>query len=167
MIEEFIWAEKYRPHKIDDCILPPDLKKTFNKFVEQKNIPNLPKYRNVARQRWWLAMSGFIDCDVMWLMPLDVIRICYEIRNSGFASSVSFKKQRKYVIFDEADFLNHLVQPALRNFMQTYSKNCGFILTVNYPDRLMQVDRCSECLLLISSFQKIRKGLGISVFSES
>jgi len=41
MREEFLWVEKYRPRKIADCILPDDLKQTFQQFVNDGNIPNL------------------------------------------------------------------------------------------------------------------------------
>jgi DNA polymerase III delta prime subunit len=84
-------------------------------------------------------MLDQLGCDYL-MVNASLDRNIDMLRNTvaGFASSVSFKNQRKYVILDEADFLNHLVQPALRNFMQTYSKNCGFILTVNYPNKLIK-----------------------------
>jgi DNA polymerase III delta prime subunit len=73
---------------------------------------------------------------------IDTLRV--EIMN--FASSVSFVGGRKYVILDEADYLNaNSTQPALRNFMEEFSKNCGFILTCNFKNRIIEPlhSRCS------------------------
>ena len=64
----------------------------------------------------------------------------------NFATTVSFSEGRKYVILDEADYLNpQSTQPALRNFMEEYSKNCGFILTCNFKNRIIEPlqSRCS------------------------
>jgi DNA polymerase III delta prime subunit len=63
-----------------------------------------------------------------------------------FASSVSLMGGRKYVILDEADYLNpNSTQPALRNFMEEFSRNCGFILTCNFKNRIIEPlqSRCS------------------------
>ena len=40
-MQEFLWVEKYRPNRLEDCILPDELKKTFQQFINQQNIPNL------------------------------------------------------------------------------------------------------------------------------
>ena len=64
----------------------------------------------------------------------------------SFASSMSLQGGRKYVILDEADYLNpNSTQPALRNFMEEYSKNCGFILTCNFKNKIIDPlhSRCS------------------------
>lgn len=56
---------------------------------------------------------------------------------SSFATTMSFTGKRKFVILDEADYLTSAVQPALRNFMEEHSENCGFILTCNYRARIL------------------------------
>ena len=67
-------------------------------------------------------------------------------RSISYASSVSFTGGRKYIILDEADYLdaNH-VQPGLRNFMEEYSGNCGFIMTCNFVKKIIDPlhSRCS------------------------
>lgn len=81
---------------------------------------------------------------------IDVLRV--EIQN--FASSVSFSGGRKYVILDEADYLNaNSVQPALRNFMEEYSSNCGFILTCNFKNRIIDPLQ-SRCSVIDFKFDK-------------
>lgn len=149
MLEEFLWVEKYRPKTIADTILPESLKSTFQEFVNQKNIPNLILNgpagcgkTTVAR-----AMLEELDCDYIIIngsMNGNIDTLRNEIKN--FASAVSLSGGRKYVILDEADYLNaNSTQPALRNFMEEFSKNCGFILTCNFKNRIIEPlqSRCS------------------------
>ena len=149
MRDEFLWVEKYRPKTIDECILPEGLKQTFKSFIEQKDIPNLI-----------LAGSAGIGKTTVARAMLEQIEADYIVINGSlhgnidtlrndimqFASTVSFTGNRKYVILDEADYLNpNSTQPALRNFMEEFSRNCGFILTCNFPNRIIEPlhSRCS------------------------
>ena len=138
MREEYLWVEKYRPKTVNDCILPSELKQTFQTFVEQKNVPNLllSGGPGVGKTSVAKAMLDELDSDYLTINGslsgnIDTLR--NDIMQ--FASSVSFSGGRKYVILDEADYLNpQSTQPALRNFMEEYSKNCGFILTCNFKN---------------------------------
>jgi DNA polymerase III delta prime subunit len=149
MNEEFLWVEKYRPHTIADTILPESLKKTFQTFVNQKNIPNLllTGTAGVGKTTVARAMLEELECDYLIVngslegRSIDLLR--NEIAN--FASSVSFSGGRKYVIIDEADYLGRELQPALRNFMEDLSSNCGFIFTCNFKSKIIAPlhSRCS------------------------
>ena len=147
--KDFLWVEKYRPKTVDECILPDDLKNTFQQFVNQNNVPNLllSGGPGVGKTTIAKAMLEELKCDYIVVngsMNGNIDTLRYEIRN--FASAVSFSGGRKYVILDEADYLNaNSTQPALRNFMEEYSKNCGFILTCNFKNRIIQPlhSRCS------------------------
>ena len=149
MNEEFLWVEKYRPKTIDDTILPVDLKATFQQFVDQKNIPNLilSGSAGVGKTTVARAMLEELGCDYIVIngsMNGNIDTLRNEILN--FASSVSLQGGRKYVILDEADYLNaNSTQPALRNFMEEFSRNCGFILTCNFKNRIIEPlhSRCS------------------------
>jgi DNA polymerase III delta prime subunit len=149
MLEEYLWVEKYRPKTIADTILPPDLKQTFQTFVDQKNIPNLilSGTAGIGKTTVARAMLEELGCDYILIngsMNGNIDTLRNEILN--FASSVSFSGGRKYVILDEADYLNpNSTQPALRNFMEEFSKNCGFILTCNFKNRIIDPlhSRCS------------------------
>lgn len=149
MREDFLWVEKYRPKTIADCILPVDLKNTFQQFVEQGNIPNLilSGSAGVGKTTVAKAMLEQLECDYIVVngsMNGNIDTLRNQIQN--FASSVSFTGKRKYVILDEADYLNaNSTQPALRNFMEEFSKNCGFILTCNFRNRIIDPlhSRCS------------------------
>lgn len=148
MLEEFLWVEKYRPKTIEETILPEELKNTFQQFVDQKNIPNLilAGSAGVGKTTIARAMLEEIGADYIIINGsmnggIDTLR--NEIQN--FASTVSFTFSRKYVILDEADYLTNSTQPALRNFMEEFSKNCGFILTCNFKNRIIEPlhSRCS------------------------
>ena len=149
MLEEFLWVEKYRPKTIADTILPADLKQTFQQFVDQKNIPNLllSGTAGVGKTTVARAMLEELECDYIMIngsMNGNIDTLRNEILN--FASTVSFSGRRKYVILDEADYLNaNSTQPALRNFMEEFSRNCGFILTCNFKNRIIEPlhSRCS------------------------
>lgn len=149
MNEEFLWVEKYRPKTIEDTILPVELKSVFQQFVDQKNIPNLilSGTAGVGKTTVARAMLEELGCDYIVIngsMNGNIDTLRNEILN--FASSVSLSGGRKYVILDEADYLNaNSTQPALRNFMEEFSRNCGFILTCNFKNRIIEPlhSRCS------------------------
>jgi len=149
MDKDFLWVEKYRPHAIADTILPAELKATFQQFVDQRNIPNLilSGSAGVGKTTVARAMLEELECDYIVIngsMNGNIDTLRNEILN--FASSVSLSGGRKYVILDEADYLNaNSTQPALRNFMEEFSRNCGFILTCNFRNRIIEPlhSRCS------------------------
>ena len=120
MQDDFLWVEKYRPQTVSDAILPDELKKTFQQFVDQNNVPNLllTGRAGVGKTTVAKAMLKEIGADFITINGsmngnIDTLRIDI----SNFASSVSFTGGRKYVILDEADYLNaNSTQPALCNF---------------------------------------------------
>ena len=147
--EEFLWVEKYRPKTIEDIVLPADLKNTFQQFVDQGNIPNLllSGSAGVGKTTVARALLEQLGCNYIVIngsMNGNIDTLRTEIMS--FASTVSFRGGRKYVILDEADYLNaNSTQPALRNFIEEFSKNCGFILTCNFKNRIIEPlhSRCS------------------------
>ena len=149
MRDDFLWCEVFRPKTVSDTILPSNLKQTFTQFVEQKNIPNLilSGSAGVGKTTIARAMLEELECDYIVIngsMNGNIDTLRNDIQQ--FASSVSLQGGRNYVILDEADYLNpNSTQPALRNFMEEYSKNCGFILTCNFKNRIISPlhSRCS------------------------
>ena len=148
-MKDFLWVEKYRPKTVQETILPDSLKTTFQQFVDQQQIPNLilAGGPGVGKTTIARAMLEELECDYIIINGslkgnIDTLR--NDIQQ--FASSVSFTGGRKYVILDEADYLNpQSTQPALRNFMEEFSKNCGFVLTCNFKNRIIEPlhSRCS------------------------
>ena len=146
---EYLWVEKYRPQTVRDTILPIELKTVFQQFVDQKNIPNLilSGSAGVGKTTIAKAMLEELQCDYIVIngsMNGNIDTLRNEILN--FVSSVSLTGGRKYVILDEADYLNaNSTQPALRNFMEEFSRNSSFILTCNFKNRIIEPlhSRCS------------------------
>ena len=169
-MQEFLWVEKYRPSTLSDCILPDELKKTFQEFVNQKNIPNLLLSGSAGVGKTTVAKAMLEELGADYIVVngslhgnIDTLRT--EIMN--FATTVSFSEGRKYVILDEADYLNpQSTQPALRNFMEEYSKNCGFILTCNFKNRIIEPlqSRCSVIDFLFP--KKLAPSLAGSFFAR-
>ena len=150
MREDFLWVEKYRPKTVATTILPSELQQTFQTFVEQGNVPNLllSGSAGIGKTTVAKAILEELGCDYIVINGSDEGRLIDTLRTKikGFASSVSLSGGRKYVILDEADYLNaDTVQPALRNFMEEYSRNCGFILTCNFVNKIIAPlhSRCS------------------------
>jgi len=149
MNDVMLWVEKYRPSKIGECILTEDLKKTFQQFVDDKHIPNLLLSGGPGVGKTTVAKAMLNEIGATFMMingseesGIDVLR--NKIKN--FASTVSMDGNRKFVILDEADYLNpQSTQPALRGFMEEFHKNCGFILTCNFKNRIIDPlhSRCS------------------------
>ena len=159
-METFLWVEKYRPTTVDACILPNSLKESFSEFVKDKHIPNLILSGGPGVGKTTVAKAMVEEIGATWMMVngseesgIDVLRT--KIKN--FASTVSLEGGRKYIILDEADYLNpQSTQPALRGFMEEFHKNCGFILTCNYKNRLIEPlhSRCSVVDFIIAKNEK-------------
>ena len=158
-MNNFLWTEKYRPTNISDTILPDNLKSTFDDFIKN-GIPNLllsggPGIGKTTTAKAMLDQVGSDYLVINGSMNGGIDTLRNDIKS--YASTVSLNGGRKFVILDEADYLNpQSTQPALRNFMEEYSKNCGFILTANYKNRIIEPlhSRCSVIEFVISKQDK-------------
>ena len=141
-MSDFLWVEQYRPQTIDECILPTDIKETFQSFVDRGEISNLllagpPGCGKTTVAR---ALCEQMNADYMFIngsedSGIDTLRT--KIKN--FASTVSLSGGKKVIILDEADYLNpQSTQPAMRGFIEEFHKNCRFILTCNFKNRLIE-----------------------------
>lgn len=138
---DFLWSQRYRPRTVEETILPKKTKAEFQKFVEGKNIPNLLLFGppGMGKTTSAKAMLEQLDCDYLTVNGsmhggIDTLR--GEI--ASFASSVSFRGGRKYVLVDEADHLTDATQKSFRSFSEEFSKNCGFIFTCNFLNRIIE-----------------------------
>lgn len=142
MNTDFLWVEQYRPKTIDDCILPDSLKNLFSSFIKKGELSNMlfSGTPGIGKTTVAKALCEQMNCD--WIMingseegGIDVLR--NKIKN--FASTVSLSGGKKVVILDEADYLNpQSTQPALRGFVEEFHKNCRFILTCNFKNRIIE-----------------------------
>jgi len=148
-MNHLLWVEKYRPSKVEDCILPDAIKSTFLEYVAKKEIPNLllSGSAGVGKTTIAKALCEEVGCDYIVIngsdeSGIDVLRT--KIKN--YASSVSLSGGRKVVIIDEADYLNpNSTQPAMRGAIEEFSSNCSFIFTCNFKNRIIDPihSRCS------------------------
>ena len=164
-MSDFLWVEKYRPKKISECILTEDLKNTFSKFLTQKEIPNLLLSGTAGTGKTTVAraLCEELGADYIIINGSDEGRHIDTLRTTikNFASTVSLDESNthKVVIIDEADYMNaDSVQPALRNFIETFYKNCRFIFTCNFRNKIIPAlhSRCTVIDFRITNGQKVK-----------
>jgi len=143
-MSDFIWVEKYRPQTIDDCILPETIKKTFSDFLNRGEIPNmlLSGPPGIGKTTVAKALCKQLGADYYVINGSDEGRFLDTVRNNAknFASTVSLTSQSKHkvIIIDEADNTTPDVQLLLRASIEEFSKNCRFIFTCNYKNKIIE-----------------------------
>ena len=142
MKDDFLWVERYRPKKIEDCILPESLSDTFKQIVASGDLPNMLFTGTAGLGKTTVAKALCNELDLDWILingseegNIDTLRS----KIKQFASTVSLTGGYKVAILDEADYLNaQSFQPALRGFIEEFSSNCRFILTCNFKNRIIE-----------------------------
>ena len=145
MRSDFLWVEKYRPKTIEDCILPSEIKKTFQDFLDSGEIPNLllAGPAGVGKTTVARALCEQLGCDYIIINGSDEGRFLDTVRNQAknFASTVSLSAsdaKHKVIIIDEADNTTHDVQLLLRANIETFYNNCRFIFTCNFKNKIIE-----------------------------
>ena len=139
--EQFLWVERFRPRKLDDCILPAEQKAVFQEMVSKGEIQNMLLCGSAGVGKTTIARALCEELETDYIIingseesGIDVLRT----KIKQFASTVSFSGKTKVVILDEADYLNpNSTQPALRAFIEEFSQNCRFIFTCNFKNRII------------------------------
>jgi|TARA_B110000483_G_C18154929_1_gene527043 DNA polymerase III delta prime subunit len=149
MSQEFLWVEKYRPKKVEECVLSQDLTKIFSNIISKGELQNMMFTGTAGTGKTTVARALCNELDLDYIIingseesGIDTLRN----KIKQFASSVSLSGGYKVVILDEADYLNpQSTQPALRGFIEEFSNNCRFILTCNFKNRVIEPlhSRCS------------------------
>ena len=144
MHDDFLWVEKYRPKKVEDCILTQNVKDTFSSFVEQGEIPNLllSGTAGVGKTTIAKALCEEIGASYIIINGSDEGRFLDTVRNRvrQFATTVSLTSgaAHKVVIIDEADNTTNDVQLSLRTAVEEFHNNCRFIFTSNFINKIIE-----------------------------
>ena len=162
MRDEFLWVEKYRPKTIEDCILPENIKKTFRDFLNKGEVPNLllSGPAGCGKTTVAKALCNELGEDVYVINGSDEGRFLDTVRNNAknFASTVSLSSDAKHkvIIIDEADNTTPDVQLLLRASIEEFSRNCRFIFTCNYKNKIIEPlhSRCAVVEFAIKGKQK-------------
>ena len=162
MKRDFLWVEKYRPKTIEECILPDNIKETFRQFLNKGEIPNLllTGPAGVGKTTVAKALCEQLGCDYILINGSDEGRFLDTVRGQAknFASTMSLlpSSKHKVIIIDEADNTTHDVQLLLRSNIETFHKNCRFIFTCNYKNKIIEPlhSRCSVVEFSIKGKEK-------------
>ncbi len=162
MNSDFLWVEKYRPKTIEDCILPESTKKTFLDFLDKGEVPNLllSGPAGCGKTTVAKALCNQLGVDYYVINGSDEGRFLDTVRNSAknFASTVSLTSDSKHkvIIIDEADNTTSDVQLLLRASIEEFSRNCRFIFTCNYKNKIIEPlhSRCAVIEFSIKGREK-------------
>ena len=170
-LKHSLWVEKYRPNKLDNYIGNDHLKSKVSVYLESGDIPHLLLFGRAGTGKTTLAklLVGNIDCDYLYINAsdensVDVVR--EKVKN--FASTLGFKDM-KVIILDECDYITPNAQAALRNLMETFSKNCRFILTCNYVERIIDPiqSRCQSFQIIPPDRKQVAQHLANILNNEN
>jgi len=138
-----LWVEKYRPNTVSGYVFRDDAQRNqVNTWIKEKTIPHLLFSGNAGIGKTTLAKLLFNELEIQ---DLDILEINASRTNSvddvrdkiiNFVQMIPFG-DFKVVLLDEADYLSPNAQAALRGVMEEYHTTARFILTCNYPNRII------------------------------
>ena len=170
--DEFLWVEKYRPKTIEDCILPDNIKKTFQGFLSKGEVPNLllAGPAGCGKTTVAKALCNELGVDYYVINGSDEGRFLDTVRNTAknFASTVSLSSTAKHkvILIDEADNTTNDVQLLLRAFTEEFSGNCRFILTCNFKNKIIEPLHSRCACIDFSTNSKDRPKLASQFFNR-
>lgn len=139
---QYMLVEKYRPQTINDIILPEEFITQIREWVQNEHVPNMllsSGQPGLGKSTLTHVLSNELDSEVLFINAslengIDILRS----KISDFAHTCSFDGGPKIVILDEADHITPNAQAAFRGFLDSFSKNCSFIFTCNYKDKIIE-----------------------------
>ena len=170
-VKHSLWVEKYRPNSLDNYIGNDHLKSKVSVYLESGDIPHLLLFGRAGTGKTTLAklLVNNIECDYLYINAsdensVDVVR--EKVKN--FASTLGFKDM-KVIILDECDYITPNAQAALRNLMETFSKNCRFVLTCNYVERIIDPiqSRCQSFQIIPPDRKQVAQHLANILNNEN
>ncbi len=138
-----LWVEKYRPKTVNGYVFRDEAqRKQVKTWIKDKTIPHLLFSGNAGIGKTTLAKLLFNELEVN---EFDILEINASRTNSvddvrdrivNFVQMIPFG-DFKVVLLDEADYLSPNAQAALRGVMEEYHTTSRFVLTCNYPNRII------------------------------
>lgn len=168
---QYVWAEKYRPQSIDDLVFPEKYKEKLREWIADKEIPHIGVFGSIPGTGKSSLLNVLMkelntDTDIINGSKdngIDAMRG----RIAGFASNQSVSGQHKLMCIDEADYLTIPAQASLRSDLEAYSKNCRFIFTGNYTDRIIEpLMKRLQVFDLDKMYQENKKELALQIFNR-
>jgi DNA polymerase III gamma/tau subunit len=135
------WSEKYRPNRVQDCVIPDYRKIELQEMLEQNDIPSLllSGHSGTGKTTIAKAICDEMKCDSIMLNGSDIGLDFYKFKHAvqSFASTVGLYGGKKIIIVDESDNMSSSSMKFLRGAMEEYNMNCRFIFTCNYPNKII------------------------------
>ena len=166
-----LWTEKYRPSGVDTYLGNEHLLEKVSMYLESGDLPHLLLYGKAGTGKTTLAkiLVKNIECDYLYINASDENNVdTVRTKVKQFASTIGFK-DFKIIILDECDYITPNAQAALRNLMETFSKNCRFILTCNYVERIIDPiqSRCQSFQIVPPDRKQVAQHLANILTNES
>jgi len=142
-LREKVFVERYRPKTINDIILPEYIKESLREWKKEGEIPNLllvSKSPGLGKTSLAHVIANELESEILFINAslesnIDILRD----KIKGFVSTGGWDGRPKIVVLDEADGLNErTTQPALRAFIEEFSKSARFILTANQKNKIIE-----------------------------
>ena len=147
MIKEYLLEEKYHPTEIDEIIVPDRIKALLKGIIESRNIAGylFSGGPGTGKTTCARAICEILNVDYH-MVEASVNNGVDYVRNNimEIAQQGGEKEGNSVIILDECDYMSRNAQASLRNIINNVQRHCRFILTANYPEKIIPALRNSR-----------------------